>query len=210
MRYEFRPLDAWTDLETRSRERAPWTASWQSTLDMLAGELGHLGVKTAVIQVDASEADLRRDGMPRGDAVAGHPGVIVSFESRFGPLRYAADTYRGNSKHAAWQANLRAIALTLQALRSVDRYGATKRGEQYRGWTAIAPPAPMFADADEAWRWMRKYAADELVIVIEGDLTPRKLYRAMARKMHPDQGHPRADWDRLDEARRMLEKAGRM
>jgi hypothetical protein len=32
----------------------------------------------------------------------------------------------------------------------------------------------------------------------------------MARKMHPDQGHPRADWDRLDEARRMLEKAGRM
>jgi hypothetical protein len=208
VRYEFRPLEAWTDPETRSRERAPWTATWQSTLDMLARELGHLGVKMAVIQVDASEADLRRDGMPRGDAVVGHPGVIVSFESRFGPLRYAADTYRGNAKHAAWQANLRAIALTLQALRSVDRYGATKRGEQYQGWTAIEAPKPTFADWHAAAEWMRDYAINELRIPHDAGGDWNSLYRAMAKKMHPDQGHPRADWDRLDEARRMLQKAG--
>jgi hypothetical protein len=204
MRYEFRPLDAWTDPETKHRERSPFSATWQSTLDMLARELSHLGVKMAVIQIDVPEGELRRDGMPLKDAKAGHPGVVISFESRFGPLRYAADTYRH------WQVNVRAIALSLEALRAVDRWGATKRGEQYRGWTAIAAPAPMFASADEAYRWMRKYAADELVIVVEGNLTPRKLYRAMAMKMHPDQGHPRADWDRLDEAKRMLEKAGRM
>jgi hypothetical protein len=206
MRYEFRPLDAWTDPETRHRTRSAFSATWQSTLDLLGRETAHLGARLVVIQVDVTEGEIRRDGMLRSTVKVGHPGVIVSFESRFGPLRYAADSYRH------WQENMRAIAMSLEALRAVDRWGATKRGEQYRGWTAITAPAPTFADADEAWRWMRKYATDELGLVLPATVTqsPKALYRAMAMKMHPDQGQPRADWDRLDEARRMLEKAGRM
>jgi hypothetical protein len=57
--------------------------------------------------------------------------VTVAFDSKHGSLKYTAD------KFATWQENLRAIALGLEALRKVDRYGVTTRGEQYTGWKAL-------------------------------------------------------------------------
>jgi hypothetical protein len=78
-----------------------------------------------VLQVDLAERDIRVDGLPRSNARYGsHPGAIVSFDSRRGPLRYATDEF------TEWKANLRAVALSLKALRDVDRYGVSKRGEQ--------------------------------------------------------------------------------
>ena len=142
---------------------------------------------------------------------------MISFKSRFGPLRYATDAYEQEyyGGLTSWQANVRAIALALEALRAVDRYGVSKRGEQYTGWKAIeAPRAGHFADAAAAEAWMRTYAGDSLHLAGPGgriDRMPlRDLYRAMARLMHPDVGHPRADWDRLDEARRLLAEAGKL
>ena len=103
-----------------------------------------------MLQVDISERYIRTDGLPYANARYGtNPGVIVSFDSRHGPLRYATDAF------TEWQDNLRAIALSLEALRAVDRYGVTRRGEQYTGWRAIAAPAPEFATADHAEAWMR-------------------------------------------------------
>src|SRR5579863_10251967 len=46
-------------------------------------------------------------------------GIILTFNSKHGPLSYPCD------KYSNWQANLRAIALSLEALRAVDRYGVT-------------------------------------------------------------------------------------
>jgi uncharacterized protein (DUF58 family) len=40
-------------------------------------------------------------------------------------------------RYEDWKDNLRAIALSLEALRAVDRYGVTRGNEQYRGWTQI-------------------------------------------------------------------------
>lgn len=44
---------------------------------------------------------------------------------RRGHLSYPCDTF------TTLQDNLRVIALALEALRMVDRYGVTRRGEQY-------------------------------------------------------------------------------
>lgn len=220
MQYKLRPIcGAWSDPVTPAdqRRQSLFKATWQETLALLFDEVDWLGgTGPVVIQADLEEKDLRLDGGLRANAKVGDfPGVIVSFDSRFGPLRYATDVHIAGwnwKRMKSWQHNVRAVGLALTALRAVDRYGVSRRGEQYRGWTAIAPPAPMFASADDAWGWMCKYAADELGLVLPAAVTqsPKALYRAMARKMHPDQGQPRADWDRLDEARRMLEKAGRM
>jgi hypothetical protein len=214
VRWEFRPLGRWDGLETDPRRSsAEFRASWPDTLACLNDELRHLeAAEPAVIQVDVDEADLRLDGMLRARARVTHPGVVISFGSRFGPLRYATDAYeqRWSGVMPGWQANARAIYLALVALRAVDRYGVSKRGEQYTGWRAIAAPAPMFASADEAVAWMRGYAAElfgpEGATRWNGSLGP--LYRAMAKRMHPDLGGPRADWDRLDECRRVLAEAG--
>lgn len=210
MQYEIRPLIAWTDPETPIRRGAhTFRASWRDTLVFLGEEIEKIGGQDPVVfQIDVQEGDIRRDGMLHANARVGHPGVIISFVSKYGPLRYATDTYEQEYNYGlpSWQANIRAIALALHALRAVDRYGVTKRGEQYAGWKAIAAPAALFASPGEAAEWMRRYALE--INVEYGGLTTRELYKRMAKRMHPDSGAPRADWDRLDEARRVLADAG--
>lgn len=201
MRYQIRPLGHWRDPVTVDR-RSPYTfrASWQATLDLLGYETEQLGATLVVLQVDVTEGEIRRrDGMLRANARVGHPGVVVSFESDHGPLRYATDTYDG------WQANVRAIALALHALRAVDRYGVTRRGEQYIGWRAIAAPAG-FRSAEEAVRWMRERAAGRPFMRDLRDATPQELYRHLARRYHPDVGGDPTDWERLDQAKQIIDR----
>jgi len=222
-RWLIRPLAGdWTDPHTAGRRSASaFQATWDATLYFLRDEVDKIGGEYPVVmQVDVQEADLRADGMLRSRARVGDfPGVIVSFRSEFGPLRLASDAYeqRWSGGLAGWQANVRAIALTLKALRDLDRWGVSKRGQQYTGWKALeAPRNGEFADVLAAADWMRKYAAamplrNLLDYTMPGDQASpdwRTLYRAMARQMHPDQGAPVADWHRLDEARRKLAEAG--
>lgn len=205
MRYQFRPL-TWTGPATPAgaRKQSTFKATYPATLDLLFREAEKLGARDLILQVDIKERDIRTDGLPRANARYGsNPGVVVSFDSAFGPLRYATDAF------TEWQDNLRAIALSLEALRAVDRYGVSKRGEQYTGWRALpAGNGSRFATADEALGWMRAYATGQLDLTLPDQIRARDLYRFMAKLMHPDRGQPRAEWDRLDAARQMLTTAG--
>jgi hypothetical protein len=107
---------------------------------LLERELRALRAKNIVIQAAVTDQDIRNDGWLRANARPEHPGVILTFDSRHGPLSYPCDAFND------WQANVRAIALALEALRKVDRYGVTKRGEQYTGWKAL--PAAGRSSAD--------------------------------------------------------------
>jgi hypothetical protein len=130
--FAFRPIEHWPPEFSRTRNFSdPFRAGYSDTLELLDRELSRLSAWRVVIQLALSESDLRRDGLPRAHAVPRHPGVIVSFDSKHGPLRYGTDAF------PHWQSNLRAIALGLEALRKVDRYGIGKRGEQYAGWKQL-------------------------------------------------------------------------
>lgn len=191
MRFEIRPLGAWTDPVTGDRASSGrFRAKWNTTLDLLAKEAEMLGATLVILQVDVTEGDLRRDGMLRANAKVGFPGVRVSFDSKHGPLTYATDAYeqRYSGDPPSWQANIRALALALEALRAVDRYGVTKRGEQYRGWLAIGmDPAPMSREAAQA-------LLDEYGGV-----------REAIKATHPDRENGNRDaFEQVQEARRVL------
>lgn len=132
----FRPIERPVRGQTRS---CSFRASWSSTVDLFVKELRAHGAHQAVLEIDMREQDLRLDGMPREDRRAQSPGIVLSFEATAVPgsprLRYEVGSF------GDWRDNLRAIALGLQALRAVDRYGVTKRGEQYAGWKALPAPA---------------------------------------------------------------------
>jgi hypothetical protein len=135
---QFRPLDRWPVERTKGRRNATFRASYVQTLDELEYELQRLAAHDAVIQVEGlTREDIRNDGWPRaGNWKNGYggPGVILSFESAKGSMSFPCDRYRD------FRDNIRAIALSFEALRAVDRYGVTRGNEQYRGWAQLEAP----------------------------------------------------------------------
>lgn len=139
MQYTFRPLPNWPYPPTNPRRYGQFKAGWEATLKDLAYEIERLDGKSPVIGAGFRDSDLRKDGMPRSDrrqAPYLHPGVEISFDSRYGRMTYATDEFHD------WQDNVRAIALSLEALRAVDRYGVSKRGQQYAGWAQLSAGGP--------------------------------------------------------------------
>lgn len=134
----FRPVEVWPGVRTARRVESQFKAPWNGTLDKLEYELKRLGARDVVIQRDdITLADIRNDGQIRGihRADLGRPGVILAFSSPKGSLSFPSDRY------TSWRDNVRAIALALEALRAVDRYGVTRGNEQYTGWARLEAPA---------------------------------------------------------------------
>lgn len=182
----FRPIEGWPVDFTRHRRRSSFSASLTRTVDLLARELRELSARRIVIQLAVDEGALRMDGLPRADARPEHPGIVLSFESKWGPLKYATDEFW------TWQDNLRAIALAMEALRKVDRYGVSKRGEQYTGWRAIpasTDPAAAIQTAEQAREVLARYNGDA---------------RAAIRATHPDTGGDVDEFRRVVKARDLL------
>lgn len=133
-----RPITTWPGERSRSRAMSPFASNLSSTLGLLDRELRALRATDVWLEVAMTESDFRQDGRPRAHAHASHPGVVLSFKSlTLGKeLRYATDRFW------KWQDNLRAIALGLEALRKVERYGIANRGEQYAGWAQLSAGGP--------------------------------------------------------------------
>jgi hypothetical protein len=208
-RYEIRPLVGWVGQITKPSARqsgSAFRAPWPATLELIGRETRLLGARLVVIQVDVTDAEIRRDGMLRANAKVRTPGVKVAFDSKHGPLTYATDEY------AHWKANVRAVALSLQALRAVDRYGVSKSGEQYRGWTAIGSGAPQPMSVDEAAGFMAEHAARVLggrapgaVDILTDPAARAGAFKAAARVLHPDAGGSAEQFRQLAEARDLLD-----
>lgn len=191
-RFEIRPLGLWDRPVTEPRAGSGrFRASWDDTIALLISEVEKLDGDLIVVQVDADPSEIRRDGMLRARANVTFPGVKVSFESKHGPLTYATDAYEQQYDWMmpGWQANVRAIALSLEALRAVDRYGVTHTGEQYRGWTQLAAAAAeMEMTRAEAVRVLADAAGlpSEYQFISPEDV--KQAYRMAARTAHPDTG----------------------
>jgi hypothetical protein len=132
----FRPLDR-PILAVGGTRRSPFSASWSQTVRLLARELRMLAPKTTILELDMRPQDFRQDGLPRADRNARTPAIVLTMVKprHHDHLRYEVIEFD------RWQDNVRGVALGLEALRAVDRYGVTKRGEQYAGWKALPQTA---------------------------------------------------------------------
>lgn len=195
----------------RQRRHSPFKATFSATLKALEKELRHLGAKDVVIEADCERDQLRLDGLLRVGARLRSPGIVLSFNSKSGPLRFPCDTYMSH------ESNLRAITLSLAALRTVDRYGVTKKAEQYQGWQALPPTnTEEFTSPEAAIVSILHFAnathlkpatiLAEANAQLRSDMI-REVWKVAMKKNHPDTGGDPQAAATINRAMQYLEKA---
>lgn len=167
----FSPITLWPADAVRTdayaRETMPGKRTYEGVLSGLETEMNALRAKDIIIESFHKDKDIRQDGYLRANAAQpSAPGIILYFYAEktikvggkwvpIGPLRYACDRYHehriaGRIVRQGWLDNLRAIVMTLEALRGIDRWGVASSGEQYRGWAALPAPPPVSPKEDAA------------------------------------------------------------
>ena len=144
MNLTFRPLPRWPYPEQPHRPPL-YKATYSDTLGILEREVDALEGSEVIIGLVIDPSSIRLDGRLYANAKPSHPGVEVSFEVGGRRLVFHSDVHHQTSKwvdggpaREPWKDNLRAIALGLEALRAVSRYGITTGiGQQYAGFLRL-------------------------------------------------------------------------
>jgi hypothetical protein len=186
VKHTTRPISNWPGKRAGPRISSPFRATYGASEDLLLEELERLEARDVVIEIDVSTSDLRLDGTLRANAKPQGPRVCLYASTKHGPLMMPCDTFTD------WRANIRAIALSLEALRRVDRYGCSATGEQYRGWTAIPASTSMTTRVEASWDILAREAAGVAGSEIKPEHRDRstldRYYREAAKMAHPDAG----------------------
>lgn len=197
---QFEPIEQWPGEKTVNRRPSPFRVGLDQSYRLLESELLHLGVSSVVIQMDCDRSQIRRDGLLRTDAKA-RPGVIVSFTTSLQQsLSYPCDRFDN------WADNIRAIALALEALRKVDRYGVSGNGEQYRGWLALPSPNGDHWTKQQAWEFIATTIGADPKCPIPPHVYLERTLVTAERKTHPDTGGNPEDFKKVQQARELLLK----
>ena len=198
-----KPLTTWPGPQTPNNARSWGGAGWAkltpgSALDGLRTELGRLNARDCCIQIDVRERDITRFGELRAEAKPTSPGIVIyATHPRQGDLRFACDTYH------KWWHNVRAVAMTLEALRGIARWGAVRDEQQFAGFRAL-PGATTLT--------MGTGAATKIIESESGMTAPspvtmewvRDAGRRAKAATHPDMSHDRVRWDAVESALRVL------
>lgn len=208
LNYRVEPL---TDADSIAGDGVPsnFSASWTDTLLLLDRELRALDARDVVLQLDVLAGQLTKDGRLRARSKSASRAVRISWEGPDGPVHIdTAEFVRGYGASMAedWQHNVRAIALGLEALRKVDRYGIA-RGKQYAGFKALGAGSGAVAmggmTLEQALEVLDQWASLPGVWNLESD--GERVYRRARANAHPD--HPtgsREAWDQVEQAGRVL------
>lgn len=167
-----------------SRYIGPKPIPVEQTYADLDRELWHIGAGEVVVQTDK-----------RGD-----PAVVLSFTRRGTLHTFACDLF------TRWQDNLRGIALGLEGLRRLERYGIVQSGEQYRGWQALPASTTAALSTEQASSVIarRTGGAWNPAEVLRYREVALRSVRAARAKTHPDAGGSTTDFTLVQEAARVL------
>ena len=156
------------------RESGAFKTSFAKARDELMAEISRMGGKHPVL---SSNMSLRRDGLPYAQQTRlDDPGIAVYFDYKGKPMCFACDRY------LTVEANAQAIRKTIEALRGIERWGASDMMERaFTGFAAIESPRNDWRD-----------------VLDPSD--PTGSYRTMRAKHHPDRGGDPADFHRIQKA----------
>lgn len=168
----------------RTPERARFGLTFANARDELVAELSRMGAKGVIL---STNIPLRRDGLPyAGQREPADAGVAVYFQWKGKPMTFACDRWDMTKD------NIRAIGKTIEALRGIERWGASDMMERaFSAFVSLPPPG----DAVDLSCWS--------VLGIQPRSSRSEIdraYRELAKEAHPDRGGSREAWDALSAA----------
>ena len=211
---KIKPISKWIGAETKNPKSSLFKQTYSNTKRLLEDELYYLKAIEASIQIEMfiKAEDLRLDGELRHNAKPTKPGVVLSFskvknrvfdknaqtwKNELLTLSYPCDSY----DH--WHDNLRAIALSLQNLRAVARYGVFKY-EDMVSRLALPSAEGKLSDRDSALHFISIHSGRTIDQLRDKPFL-KAGYLEAAMKLHPDKGGSSEDFHKLQEAKRILD-----
>lgn len=170
---------------TKSRERSRFEATMADARDELFAEIARMGGSYPVL---SSNLILRQDGLPRAQqGEPSDPGIAVYFMRKGKQMVFACDRWDRARD------NVRAIQKTIEAMRGIERWGASDMLE--RAFSAfVALPA---SSSKKDWRELLGFPP----AARPGRDDIDAAYRSKAKSAHPDAGGSDAAMAELNAAR---------
>lgn len=176
--------DGWKRTESWHRERSKFKTGFGAARNLLFAELTRMGASKVIL---STSIPLRNDGLPRANVRPddGDTGVAVYFERKNKPMVFACDKYDRSED------NIYAIAKTIDAMRGIERWGASDMMERaFSGFKALN------AENDgESWWTILGCTATSSAEEINS------AYKSKLRVSHPDAGGSREAMTKLNIAR---------
>lgn len=162
--------EGWPRTPSYSRQSGKFQTGFAVARDELLRELKLFGATKPII---SSNVALRRDGLPlAGQREPDDPAVAVYFDRDRKQQVVACDKYKSVT------ANIRALGLTIKAMRDIKRHGSsTILDRAFQGFTALPPASTGKAWWDVLGIWRGARGADV-----------ESAYRNAMAKNHPDRG----------------------
>jgi hypothetical protein len=214
---KFRSLKTWPGELHTHRKHPPFKTGYTETMKLLDRELRMAGAVEPIVEVALHPQQFTREGFPYKEAQPEHPGVVVRFAKKVKgkdgtpqmvPLLFKCDQF------TRYEANLRAIAIGMEDLRRVERYGvASEHGQQWLGFKALPAPGPEHEQVVTVEQAIR-IIADESVEyqndkgeVMRNPVIRQDAYRMAAKRLHPDGSeHDLERWEKLQAAKALVDR----
>lgn len=188
-RYPLTWPTGWARTPLHLRRHSPFKTSFDKAQRNVVRQLDLLGARRVIV---SSNLKLRNDGFPYAQQPrCDDEGIAIYFVRKGKDMVFACDQY------AKREDNMHAIGLSIEALRGLERWGASDMMERaFTGFTAL--PAPF------DWRTVLGFVPGEIPTL--GDV--ERNYRNLISGCHPDQGGDHDSFVDLnlarDEARKEL------
>lgn len=170
----------WPEGQPRAErlQHSKFDTGFEKCRNSLFWEIQRMGGRDAII---STNVPLTRDGMPRANFTPADSGVAVYFTRKGKSYVFACD------KYFAMKDNMLAIAKTIEALRGIERWGASNMMEQaFSGFLRLPEKSV------ETWREALEFVPEQ---VINLDLVEAR-YKSLIRAYHESGTNP--DRERLE------------
>src|SRR5579885_182114 len=169
---------------TKFRERSRFKTGFGAARNLLFAELNRLGANRIIL---STNIPLRNDGLPRANIKpdGGDPGVAVYFKRNGRDMVFACDKFIESSD------NIYAIAKTIDAMRGIERWGASDMMERaFTGFAALPEKT------SQSWRDVLGLHVDPITIE-----SVEHRFKELARTYHPDLGGDADQFRQIVQAR---------